>query len=116
MVLQDAQIYFEGINNGCDFKEQIQQIVKAVKALYPSSELNMRLIKNDQSYEALLWGKSNGVPFGIYNRGQTLRHVLDTLFRSVKRETLQIWKVGCGNSIPPSKNLFATTPQLAVAS
>ena len=44
-------------------------------------------------FEGLLWGKASDVPIGVYNRGQSMAHVLDTLYRKVKRQSLKVLKI-----------------------
>ena len=93
MNLDGARIYNEGVGLGHDCEEKIRHIVKALKSLSPRSEVSMRFVKSGHVYEGLLWGKANDVPIGVYNRGPSVSHVLDTLLRKVKKECLRIWKL-----------------------
>lgn len=93
MNLDGAKIYTEGLGLGHDCEEKIRQIVGAMKSISPTSEVSMRFVKSGHTYEGLLWGKANSIPIGVYNRGPSVSHVLDTLLRKVKKECHKIWKL-----------------------
>jgi hypothetical protein len=93
MTLDGARIYNEGVGISQDCEEKIRQIVAAIKTLSPSSEVSMKFLKSGTTYEGLLWGNASDIPIGVYNRGQSMTHVLDTIYRKVKKECLKVWKV-----------------------
>lgn len=93
MTLEGARVYFEGVRVNHDYDDKIRQIVSTIKSLSPSSEVSMRFLKNGNLYEGLLWGKASDVPIGVYNRGQSMGQVLDTLYRKVKKQSLKVWKM-----------------------
>jgi hypothetical protein len=93
MNLDGARIYTEGVGIGQDCEQKIRQIVNAVKTISPSSDVSMRFVKNGNLYEGLLWGKADNVPIGVYNRGQSMAHVLDTFYKKIKKECLKVWKI-----------------------
>ncbi len=93
MTLDGAKVYFEGVKVNHEYDEKIRQIVNTVKSLSPSSEVSMRFLKSGNLYEGLLWGKVSDVPIGAYNRGQSMAHVLDTLYKKVKKQSLKVWKM-----------------------
>ena len=93
MIIDGARIYNEGVGIGHDCEEKIRQIMTAVKTVSPTSEVSMRFLKSGRSYEALLWGKTDSVPIGVYNRGPSMSHVLDTVYRNVKKQCLKAWKL-----------------------
>lgn len=93
MTLDGVRIYNEGVGISQDCEEKIRQIVGAIKNLSPSSVVSMRFLKSGTMYEGLLWGEASDVPIGVYNRGQSMTHVLDTIYRKVKKECLKVWKV-----------------------
>jgi exonuclease VII small subunit len=92
MNLDGTRIYNEGVEIDHSCEEKIHLITKAIRSMSPTSEVGMRLVKSGRIYEGLLWGQANDIPIGIYNRGPSLAHVLDTLLRKVKKECLRIWK------------------------
>ena len=104
MSLDGARIYNEGVGLSHDCEEKIRHIVSAMKSVSPSSEVSMRFVKNGHTYEGLLWGKANNIPIGVYNRGSSVSHVLDTLLRKVKNECLRIWKLNKGQIKPKETN------------
>ncbi len=93
MTLDGARVYFEGVKVEHEYDDKIRQIVSAIKSLSPSSEVSMRFLKNGSLYEGLLWGKASDVPIGVYNRGQSMAHVLDTLYKKVKKQSLKVLKM-----------------------
>lgn len=113
MILDGARIYNEGVEVGHDTEEKIRQIVNALKAFSPTSEVSMRFLKTGHIYEGLLWGKTHDVPIGIYNRGPSITHVLDTLQRRVKKECLKVLKRNGLKHEP--KRRFSESP-MAIAS
>lgn len=115
MTLDGARIYDEGVGIGQDCEEKIRQIVGAVKTLSPSSEVSMRFLKSGNMYEGLLWGKANDVPIGVYNRGQSMTHVLDTIHRKVKRECLKVWKMSGMSVKSKQKTQFQNHSPMAMA-
>jgi hypothetical protein len=94
MKVDNARIYNEGVSIGPECEEKVRQIVNAVKSISPSSDLSMRFLKSGHTYEALLWGRADNIPIGVYNRGPSLSHVLETLQKKVKKECLKVWKLG----------------------
>lgn len=104
MNLDGARIYDEGVGLGHDCEEKIQQIVNAMKSVSPSSEVSIRFVKSGPTYEALLWGKASNIPIGVYNRGPSVSHVLDTLLRKVKKECLRVWKFNKSQIKPRETN------------
>ncbi len=93
MNVNGARIYTEGVSIKGECEKKIEHIVSSIKALSPSSEVSMRFLKVGHTYEGLVWGSANNVPIGIYNRGPSMIHVLETLYRKVKKECLRIWKL-----------------------
>jgi hypothetical protein len=89
MVLDGVRVYNEGVAIGDGIKSKIRQIVHAIKALSPSSEISMKFIKSGPAYEVLVWGSVNGHPIGLYNRGPSMGLVLETIFRRAKKECLK---------------------------
>jgi hypothetical protein len=115
MNLEGAKIYNEGVGLGHDCEERIRHIVKVLKSLSPSSEVSMRFVKSGHVYEGLLWGKANDVPIGVYNRGPSVSHVLDTLLRKVKKECLRIWKLNKGQIKTKKTNSIQGYSPIAMA-
>lgn len=107
MNVDNARIYNEGVSIGPDCEEKVQQIVNTVKSIFPSSDLSMRFLKSGHTYEALLWGNADNVPIGVYNRGPSLSHVLETLQRKVKKECLKVWKLSRTKTSRPSSFAMA---------
>jgi hypothetical protein len=93
MILDGARVYFEGVKVDHEYDDKIRQIVCTIKSLSPSSEVSMRFMKSGNLYEVLLWGKASEVPIGVYNRGQSMAHVLDTLYKKVKKQSLKVLKM-----------------------
>jgi hypothetical protein len=96
MTIDGARIYNEGVRIGHDCEEKIRQIMATLKSVSPGSEMSVRLLKSGRSYEALLWGKADSLPIGVYNRGPSVTHVLDTVYRKVKKQCQKAWKVKGG--------------------
>src|ERR1700744_2772084 len=94
MIINGATIYNEGVGIGHDCEEKIRQIMTTLKSLSPSSNVSMRFLKTGRQYEALVWGKADDMPIGVYNRGPSLGHVLDTVYSKVKKQCLKAWKTG----------------------
>ena len=92
MIINGATIYNEGVGIGHDCEEKIRQIMTTLKTVSPSSNLSMRFLKSGRQYEALIWGKADDMPIGVYNRGPSLVHVLDIVFNKVKKQCLKAWK------------------------
>lgn len=92
MIINGATIYNEGVGIGHDCEEKIRQIMTTLKALSPSSNVSMRFIKSGRQYEALVWGKADDMPIGVYNRGPSLVHVLDIVYNKVKKQCFKAWK------------------------
>ena len=113
MNLAGARIYNEGVEINSDAQEKILKIVNTIKTA-PSSEVSMRFLKSGAVVEGLLWGKADGVPIGVYNRGPSMSHVLDTLTKRVKRECLKVTRLP--QRKPREKQLVAGQPDLAFAS
>ena len=93
MTVENAKIYNEGVEIDRDGEEKIRQIVTVIQMLSPRSDISLRLLKCDRSFEGLLWGKANNQPIGVYRRGASLSHVLDTLLVNVKRQCMKSRKV-----------------------
>ena len=93
MNLSGAKIYFEGVRVTPEYDDKIRQIVSTCQSLSPTSDVSMRFLKNGNLYEGLLWGKANDVPIGIYNRGQSMAKVLDTIYKNLKKQSLKVWKM-----------------------
>lgn len=85
MTLDGARIYNENVGIGRDGEEKIRRIIKTIQAASKSSDLGLRLLKTGRMYEALLWGKSEDVPIGIYNRGRSINRVLDSLYKKIRK-------------------------------
>jgi hypothetical protein len=96
MVLAGARIYNDGVGIGHEAEEKIQQIVNAIKAISPSSDVSMRLLKNGHVYEGLLWGKANDLPIGVYKRGISMTQVLENIYKRVKKDCVKALKSTCG--------------------
>lgn len=97
MIINGATIYSEGVNVGHDCEEKIRQIMNTLKILSPSPKLSMRFLKSERQYEALVWGKANDVPIGVYNRGPSLAHVLETVCNKIKKQSVKAWKFNGSN-------------------
>jgi len=93
MTLDGARVYFKGMKENNEYHDKIHQIVNTVKSLSPSAKVSMMFLKNGNLYEALLWGKASEVPIGVYNRGQSMAQVLDTLDKKVKKLSLKVFKM-----------------------
>ena len=93
MTLDGAIVYFEGVKVDHEYDDKIRQIMSAIKSLSPSSEVSMRFLRSGRLYEGLLWGKAIDVPIGVYNRGQSMAHVLDTLYKKVTKQSLKVLKM-----------------------
>ena len=89
MTLEGVKIYSEGVGIPHDSETKIRQIVDTIRNLSPSAGVSMRLVKNGRIYEALLWGKADEIPIGVYNRGPSVNHVLDSLYKKVKKTCLK---------------------------
>jgi len=94
MNINGATIYNEGMGIGHDCEEKIRQIMTTLKSLSSSSNVSMRFLKTGRQYEALVWGKADDTPIGVYHRGPSLGHVLDTIYNKVKKQCLKTWKAG----------------------
>ena len=117
MILNEAKIYFEGLENNHDYDEKIDQLVESIKELSPSPDISMRFLKNRNVYEGLLWGKANDTPIGFYHRGHSMTHVLDSLSRKVKKECLlRAWKMKGAKMKPKQRPQSKNQPPLAIAS
>lgn len=115
MVLAGAKIYNDGIDISHDAEEKIRQIVTAVKAISPSSDISMRFLKSGHVYEGLLWGKANDVPIGVYRRGTSLAQVLENLYVRVKRDCLKSLKQSSRQSSPRHSGSYNNPDLLAMA-
>ncbi|MGE0762985.1 MAG: hypothetical protein AB7N80_06885 [Bdellovibrionales bacterium] len=115
MVLAGATIYNDGVGINHDAEEKIRQIVTAIKAISPSSDVSMRLLKCGHVYEGLLWSKANDVPIGVYKRGPSLTQVLENLYARVKRECLKAWKHSGGRPVSRKSDLSNNPDLLAMA-
>lgn len=93
MVLAGATIYDDGVQMNQDAKVKIEQIVNAIKAISPSSEVSMRFVKSGGLFEALLWGKANNIPIGVYKRGISMAQVLEYLYKRVKKDCLKAMRI-----------------------
>jgi len=91
MIIDGATIYNDGVGLGHDCEKKIRQIMTTLKTLSPSSKLSMRLLKSGRRYEALIWGTADDLPFGMYNRGPSLAHILDFVYNKVKKKCLSVW-------------------------
>ncbi len=114
MTLDGARVYFEGVDMDHEYDEKIRQIVSTIKSLSPSSEVSMRFLKNGSLYEGLLWGKASDVPIGVYNRGLSMAHVLDMLYKKVKKQSLKVLKMK-GIARSKEKNQFQSHEPMALA-
>jgi hypothetical protein len=85
MNIEGARIYTEGVEIERETESKIRQIVGTLRTLSPSSDVSMRFLKNGRTYEALLWGKADDIPFGVYRRGPSMSHVLGGFYRRVKK-------------------------------
>ncbi len=92
MVVEGAKVYFEGVGATRECQEKVRSIISAIKTISPSSEVSLRFLKNGKVYEALLWGKANNVPLGVYRKGPSLSHVLDHVYQRVKKDCQKIWR------------------------
>lgn len=92
MVLAGAKVYNDGVGINQDAKEKIQQIVNGIKAISPSSNISMRLLKNGNIYEVLLWGSADGLPIGIYKRGTSFSQVLENVYKRAKKDYFKAQK------------------------
>ncbi len=115
MVLAGARIYNDGVGINDEFEEKIHQIVKTIKAVSPSSDVSMRLLKSGQVYEGLLWGKANEIPIGVYNRGITMSQVLENLLKRIRKECVRVNKMSRGQSATHGKSNFHHQADLAMA-
>lgn len=105
MNLNGARIYSEGVGLGHECEEKIRHIVDTMKSISPTSEVSMKFLKAGNLYEGLLWGKANDVPIGVYNRGLSMTHVLDALYKKVKKQAVKAWKMK--SSMKPSKKVYS---------
>ncbi len=115
MTLNGARVYNEGVEVGHDSEERIRQIVTTIKTLSPSSDVSMRFLKCGKVYEGLLWGKTNDIPIGVYNRGPSINHVLDTIFKKVKKECLKTWRLNLRENNPKDRTQTYSEQPLAMA-
>jgi hypothetical protein len=113
MTIDGVRIYNDGVGVGHDSEEKIRQIATTMKTLSPSSDVSLRVLKSGRTYEGLLWGKAGNQPIGVYNRGPSMAHVLDTLHRKVKKQCLKSLRRS-GASFKP-KHTFQTFDQLSLA-
>lgn len=112
MVFAGANIYNEGVGINNEMEEKIRQIINEVNSNSTSSELSMKFLKSGQIYEGLVWGKADNTPIGAYNRGISMNHVLESLYKRVKKECLKACKFSGGKkkkvvSNGPANNCFA---------
>ena len=115
MTLEGARIYSEGVGIGQELEPKIRQIVGTIKALSPSPDVSIRFLKNGRAYEALLWGKADDIPIGVYNRGPSMSHVLDTLYKKVKKACSKTRKSEVVSVRRASKHQPIDAGQLAMA-
>lgn len=113
MIINGATVYSEGVCIGHDCEEKIRQIMTTLKAVSPSSKLSMRFLKSGRQYEALIWGKADDVPIGVYNRGSSLSHVLDIVYNRVKKQCIKAWKAS-GDGRSRRSSIYPESP-LAMA-
>lgn len=76
MKINGAKIFNEGVFVDSDCKEKIREIVDAVNGISESPEISIRFLKRGKTYEALLWGRANSIPIGVYRQGPSLPYVL----------------------------------------
>ncbi|WP_413577766.1 hypothetical protein ACLVWU_04845 [Bdellovibrio sp. HCB290] len=93
MILDGVRIYDDGAGIDLRSQEKIRKIVSAVKNISPSAVISARFLKAGAFYEGMLWGTINNIPIGAYNRGPTMAHVLENLYRRVKKECFKIWRL-----------------------
>jgi hypothetical protein len=89
MIIEGARIYNEGVTLGHDCEEKIRQIMAALNSVSSAPEVSVRLLKTGKSYEGLLWGMTDKAKIGLYNRGPSASHVLETLYKKVKKQFCQ---------------------------
>lgn len=92
MVLAGANIYNDGVCINKDAEEKIQRIVNSIKAISPSSNVSMRLLKSGNVYEGLLWSKADDLPIGVYKRGISMSQMLENIYRRVRRDCVRTLK------------------------
>ncbi len=116
MILNGAKIYFEGLEMNCKYDKKIGQLVDAIKILSPSPDISMRFLKSRNIYEGLLWGKANDIPIGLYHRGHSMAHVLESLNRKLKKECLlKVWKMKGAKMKSKQKPQIQSQPPMAMA-
>ena len=116
MILDGARIYDEGVGIDIKNEEMIRRIISAVKQISPSAEISARFLKAGGFYEGMLWGTVNNIPIGAYNRGPTMAHVLESLYRRVKKECFKIWRLNGSQLHLTKENQANRKSSLAVAS
>lgn len=116
MILDGARIYDEGVGIDLRNEEKIRRIISAIKQISPSAEISARFLKAGAFYEGMLWGKVNNIPIGAYNRGPTMAHVLESLYRRVKKECFKIWRLNRSQLRSTGENQANSKSPLAVAS
>ena len=113
MMIHGATIYNEDIGISQDGEQKIRQIMTMLKAIAPAGDLSMKFLKSGRQYEALVWGKANDLTIGVYNRGPSLAHVLDTIYYRVKKQCLKACKsrvdARSKRSSPDKESLLAMT-------
>ena len=92
MVLAGANVYNDGVGINQDVEEKIQRIVNTIKAISPSSDVSMRLLKSGGVYEGLLWSKAGELPIGVYKRGISMSQVLENIYKRVKKDCVRALK------------------------
>jgi hypothetical protein len=115
MNLEGARIYNEGVGISEESEAKIRKIVEVIRTLSPSSEVSMRFLRCGNMYEGLLWGKADEVPIGVYNRSASMTHLLNALYKTVKKQTLKIWKVKHALTSTEKRN-FQNHEPIAMAS
>lgn len=92
MTLNGANVYCENVKLDQRSKLRIEEMVASLKEISSDAEVSLKLLKEGDIFEGLLWGRAVDSPIGIYTRGASLNRLLDTLQKKVSMESLKIWK------------------------
>jgi hypothetical protein len=111
MNIEGTTIHNEGADIRLEHQLRIRQISLAIRALANAAEINLKILKCETThYEVLLWGTVNHLPLGIYSRGSTLSHALDSAAKKVSSYCAKV------RAMRTSRRSFPASTRLAMAS
>ena len=115
MYIEGTTIHNESVDLKLEHQLRIRQISQTVRALSHSAEINMKLLKCENTHEVLLWGTVNNLPLGIYSRGFSLGQALDSTAKKVASYCAKA-RAMRGIRKPVDRSQGGENPRLAMAS